>query len=137
MSTFVLIVVAVSAAVILFETIRTRRQKAKEEALLAYEAATAEKSARAQELVLSCERDLKAQRAAGYGPWLPSLLEGPMYIYYDERGGIQVRTMTRPIAPGVALAAVQRTIGELAGSRFNLDTLLRAEAELEQMWEGA
>lgn len=148
MTTIYLIFVAV-AIVAVYEFVQFLRKRAEEKkAILAYSIVNAygndplvnpidsEKSERAQEIVVACEKDLHRQKAGGYGQWLPSLMEGPMYIYYDEKGGMQVKTITRQVTPGIALTAVRMTLNELMGSRFNLDTLLWAEAELEKMGEG-
>lgn len=138
MNEFLLYIVAstIIAAVVIVKVLSGRRKRA-EESILAESAAETEQAARVQEILQSCARDLKNQRAAGYGPWLSALLDGPLYIQYDERGRIQVKTLAKPVTPGVALAAVQMTIGELSGGRFNLETLFRAESELEHMGEGA
>lgn len=124
------------AAIVIAKCLADRRKRA-EESILAESAAEMENAARVQEILQSCAVDLKRQRAAGYGPWLSALLDGPLYLQYDEQGRVQVKTLARPVTPGLALSAVRRTIGELAGGRFNLDGLMRAEAELEHLGEGA
>ena len=124
------------AAIVIAKCLADRRKRA-EESILAESAAEMENAARVQEILQSCAVDLKRQRAAGYGPWLSALLDGPLYLQYDEQGRVQVKTLARPVTPGLALSAVRRTIGELAGGRFNLDGLMRAESELEHLGEGA
>lgn len=138
------------AIVIVFGFIRDHRKKVEEEALLAYATAT-ENAARAREIIYSCHRDLNKQRVAAYGPWISSLLDGPMFIKYDERGRIKVETVAKTISPDVALTAIRRTIEEIVSAPVsydkdgnemphrvvNLDGLRRAEAELEKMMEGA
>lgn len=124
------------AIVAVYEFIQFLRKRAGEKVQIAY-AVQIEQSSRAKDIVFYCEKDLRRQKAGGYGQWIPSLLEGPMYITYDEKGRVQVKTISeRPITPGIALTAVRMTITELMGSRFNLDTLLWAEAELVKMGEG-
>lgn len=120
---------AVAIAVQIFRNARARRE---EQALLA-RCVDAETASRVREIVLTCARDLRMQRAAGYGPWLSALIDGPVCIEHDERGRVHVATLAEPVAPGVALEAVKRTAGELAGSRFRLDALRRAERELEKI----
>ena len=147
MTTIYLIFVAV-AIVAIYESVQFIHKRREEKSYLAYVmemdnsaseqrvVESYEYSERVHDIISSCERNLKRQRAAGFGQWIASLIEGPMYIYYDEKGGTHIKTLTRPINPGIALTAVRMTINELMGSRFNLDTLLWAEAELEKMGEG-
>lgn len=126
-------VAACVAAIVIDKKVRARRRKAEEDAILA----DMENAARVHEILHTCAVDLKKQRAAGYGPWLSALLDGPMYIEYDERGRIQVKTLAKPVTPGLALSAVHMTIAELSGGRFNLETLYRAASELSNMGQGA
>ncbi len=106
---------------------------------------------RVSRIVKTAYLDLKRQRAGSHGPWLESLLDGPLYLQYDERGGIQVRALTKSISPGVALSAITMTIQEILSAPisydkdgremprrvFNLDGLHKAEEELmEMMGEG-
>lgn len=139
MTTFASLLVAAVAIVAIYETTiairKNARRKAEDKALLEY-AVYMENEARAHEIVFTCHRDLERQRAGGYGPWLASLLEGPMYLSYDERGEVRIKTMTRHTTPGIALTAVRMTIRELTGSRFNLGVLFRAETELREMGAG-
>ena len=58
---------------------------------------------------------LRSQGAAGYGPWLSSVI---------SHGGGDA---------SVALTAVRWTIRDLEGRRFDLGGLLEAEAVLEEM----
>lgn len=103
------------------------------------------------QIVKGAYLDLKRQRADARGPWLESLLVGPLYIQYDEMGRTQVNVQTKPIAPGVALSAITMTIQDILSApisydkdgremprrEFNLDGLHKAEAELmEMMGEG-
>lgn len=103
------------------------------------------------QIVKGAYLDLKRQKADARGPWLESLLDGPLYIQYDERGRIQVNVLTKPISPGVALSAVKMTIHEILSSPISynkdgvemprravsLEKLRKAETELtEMMGEG-
>lgn len=103
------------------------------------------------QIVKGAYLDLKRQRAGSHGPWLESLLDGPLYLQYDERGRVQVRALTKSISPGVALSAITMTIQDILSApisydkdgremprrMFNLDGLHKAEAELmEMMGEG-
>lgn len=103
------------------------------------------------QIVKGAYLDLKRQRAGSHSPWLESLLDGPLYIQYDERGGIQVKTLTKPITPNVAFAAIVMTIQDILSAPisydkdgvemprrvFNLDGLNKAKEELmEMMGEG-
>ena len=138
------------AIVVIIKLFRDHRKKVEEEAVLAYATAT-ENAARVREIIYSCHRDLNKQRAAGYGPWLSSLLDGAMFTVFDESGRIKVETTVKPVSPDVALTAVRRTIEEITSApvsydkdgnemprrALNLDGLHRAEAELEKMGEGA
>ena len=82
-------------------------------------------------------KDLKRQRAAGYGPWLSSLLDGGSSFYFDGApdrwGRVRVVREWRGVGPEMALSAVRFTIRDLMGSRFSLDGLRRAERELMDM----
>ena len=95
---------------------------------------------RVHEIIKAAYLDLERQRARAYGPWLSALLDGGPGFYFtgtvDQRGRERAREWRR-VEPAVALTAIRFTIRDLAGSRFNLDGLRRAEAELEQMGEGA
>lgn len=103
------------------------------------------------QIVKGAYLDLKRQRADARSPWLESLLEGPLYILYDDRGRTQVKVLNKPIAPGVALSAIVMTIRDILSAPisydkdgremprrvFNLDALNKAKAELmEMMGEG-
>lgn len=103
------------------------------------------------QIVKGAYLDIKRQRADAHSPWLESLLDGPLYIQYDDRGRIQVKTLTKPITPGVALSAVQMTIKDVLSAPisynkdgvemprrpFNFDGLNKAKGELmEMMGEG-
>ena len=94
-------------------------------------------SLRVREIVQKCHKDLRGQGAAGYGPWLSSLLKGSsLSIFHDEKGGVRVLSGGRPIAPAVALTAVRWTLRELSGSRFSTKALEEAAGELEEIaWE--
>lgn len=124
-------------AIVVSKLLTDRRKRAEEESILAAYATETENDDRVDDILRGCVLDLKRQRAGGYGPWLASLIDGPLFIQYDDRGRIQVKTLTRPITPGLALSAVHRTIAELSGGRFNLDALYRAASELANMMEGA
>ena len=103
------------------------------------------------QIVKGAYLDLKRQRAGSRSPWLESLLDGPLYIQYDEKGRVQVRALPKPIAPGVALSAITMTIQDILSAPisydkdgremprrvFNLDGLNKAKEELmEMMGEG-
>lgn len=66
-------------------------------------------------IVRNANKSLTRQKAAGYGPWLSAVI---------SHGGAPIN---------VALTAIQWTISELWGSRFNLDGLYAAKTELEEM----
>lgn len=95
---------------------------------------------RVHEIIKAAYLDLEKQRARAYGPWLSALLDGGPGFYFtgtvDQRGRERAEREWRRVEPAVALTAIRFTIRDLAGSRFNLDGLRRAEAELEQMGEG-
>ena len=92
---------------------------------------------RVHEIIKAAFLDLKKQRATGFGPWLSALLDGGPGFYFtgsvNENGRCLAEREWRRVGPDVALTAVRFTLQELAGGRFNLDGLRRAEAELEKM----
>lgn len=92
-------------------------------------------SDRVHGILYAAYADLRRQRAAGYGPWISTLLGGgSLFISgYDEDGRAHVENTGREVCPEVARTAVLRTISELAGSRFNLDALNNAADELNKM----
>ena len=83
---------------------------------------------RVREILVACHKSLKG--AAGYGPWIASLLDGALTLVHDERGRVTVESNSRAVKPMTALLAVRWTLEELAGSRFRLDVLEAAESEL-------
>lgn len=125
------------AAIVIGKGLFDRRKRLEAEAIRAAYATETANAARAEELVRECVMDLKRQRAGAHGPWLAALIDGPLYLQYDERGRIQVKALTKPVTPGLALSAVRLTIADLSGGRFNLDALYRAARELSNMGEGA
>lgn len=86
-------------------------------------------------ILKTCMADLTRQHAMAFGPWIPSLLDGGdnFTIYRDSRGRVRVERQHRNVPPNVALTAVQWTIKELAGRRFDLGALRLAERELLEM----
>lgn len=87
------------------------------------------------EILKECHNDLRRQHATAYGPWLSSLMDGGynFTILRDLRGRVYVERQHRNVSPNVALTAVQWTIKELSGRRFDLGALRFAERELMEM----
>lgn len=125
------------AAIVIGKGLFDRRKRFEAEAIRAAYATETANAARAEEILRGCVSDLKRQKAGACGPWLAALIDGPMFIQYDEQGRVRVKTVTKPVTPGIALTAVHMTIAELSGSRFNLETLYRAAGELSNMGQGA
>ena len=93
------------------------------------------RSQKVHEILFAVYNDLRKQRAAGYGPWISTLLGGgSLFISgYDEDGRAHVENTGREICPEIALTAIRHTISDLVGSRFNLDALVHAADELKTM----
>lgn len=95
---------------------------------------------RVHQIVKTAHLDLKRQGAGAYGPWLATLLDGGQEFYFtgavDKMGRDKAERVWKRVGPSVALTAIRFTLRDLAGSRFDLAGLLRAEAELEQMEAG-
>jgi len=96
---------------------------------------------RVHEIVKAAYLDLKRQRAGTHGPWLAALLDGGPELFFtgsvDKWGRDRTERQWRRVEPAVARTAIRFTIDELAGGRFDLDGLRRAEAELAEMEKGA
>ena len=96
---------------------------------------------RVHEIIKAAYLDLKRQRAGTHGPWLSALLDGGPEFYFmgavDQWGRDRTERKWRRVEPAVALTAIRLTMQELAGGRFDLDALRRAESELESMEKGA
>lgn len=106
-------------------------------------------STEVQRILKRCMNDLTRQKAAGFGPWIPSLMDGGynFQILYDSRGRVRVERQHRDVDPRVALTAVRRTLEDLLSApvsydkdgremprrRLDLETLLLAERELLEM----
>ena len=90
-----------------------KQQERERRAVVEYET-----GCRVFEILNETHRSLDRQKVRGYGPWLSCLIE--------RRCG----------DANVALTAVRFTIRDLAGSRFNLDALNKAAAELKEMGAG-
>ena len=77
-------------------------------------------------------KSLQSQKASKYGPWISSLLDSPGFVVTkDEKGVPHVSMAARYVSPVTALIALNRTLDELEGSRFNVDGLYEAIAALE------
>lgn len=90
-----------------------------------------------REIVESAFRDLKKQRAVGYGPWLSAILDGGVSFSFsgvpDRWGRVRVVREWREVGPETAITAIRFTIRDLEGSRFSLDGLRNAERMLMAM----
>lgn len=96
---------------------------------------------RVHEIIKAAYLDLKRQRAGTHGPWLAALLDGGPDFFFtgsvDKWGRERAEREWRRVEPAVALTAIRFTMNDLAGGRFDLDALRRAESELEKMEKGS
>lgn len=93
---------------------------------------------RVRDILKAALESLKRQGAGGFGPWIPSILDGGPQLYIVKRTArkIVVEREWTGAAPAVALTAIRFTLDELAGGRFNLDGLLEAESALMRLEAG-